>query len=171
MSEGESQPYNSLGQIIAAGGEIALGLAIVHGWTDRQIALLFSRRFEPMRAEDRQRLTDIANAAIGAADRINAIPVGGDISLSDVPIIPGLFGDEPEGRRVKIIGEWQFEEGGQWYETRLDLADLPSLLELARLIAQHGREVGQACRDKFGFDKEEPIPVSGVRITFAGRGF
>ena len=171
MSSGGEQPYNSLGQIIAQGGEIALGLAIAHGWTSGQIALLFARRFEPMRDDDRERLVAIADRSFRAAYLLSNKPDDFGISLDDIPIIEGLYGGENEGRRIKVIGEWQFEEGGQWYETRLDFPDLISLNEMMAMIISHGRDVGERCRDKFGFDKDEPITVKRWRITFTGRAF
>lgn len=67
------QPYNELGQILANGGDIALGLAISRGWSSGQIALLFASRFSPMRPEDERRLHTLAFAATEAAERINSM--------------------------------------------------------------------------------------------------
>lgn len=171
MSSGEDQPYNSLGQIIAAGGEIALGLAIAYGWSDRQISLLFARRFEPMTPDDRRRLTDIAEASVNAARELNESGPSAGIGLGDVPIIPGLFGESPEGLRFKVIGEFQFDEGGKWYSARLDFPDVPTWQEMIAAIEAYAMNVSHRSPDRFGVDPDDPSQVNATRLTFVGRGF
>lgn len=120
------QPYNSLGQILANGGEIALGLAISRGWTSGQIALLFARRFDPMAPDDRQRLIDLAERSVAAANAINAQQPGDDIDIEGVPINPYLFGDEPGGKRGKAVGRFSVDEGLHWFNFYHDTSDLSS---------------------------------------------
>lgn len=118
------QPYNELGQILSSGGEIALGLAISRGWSSSQIALLFSRRFDPMRDEDRQRLIDIANRAVAAAAQISDMPPDEDIDPNVIPTNPYLFGDDPSGRRAKVAGRFTVDEGANWFDFRHDISDI-----------------------------------------------
>lgn len=124
------QPYNSLGQILSQGGEIALGLALAYGWSDQKIAALFARRFEPMSADDRDRLLGIATAAVNAADLVNAMDEGGAIGPGDLPVNPQLFGDESGGKRALLVTEFSPDQGANWYEVRLTFADLPSLQDI-----------------------------------------
>lgn len=118
------QPFNELGQILAEGGEIALGLAIARGWSGAQIALLFARRFDPMTEMDRQRLIGIANRAVVAASAINEMDPDAAIDLSLIPENPYLFGDEPSGRRGKVAGRFTVDEGQNWFDFRVDVADI-----------------------------------------------
>lgn len=133
------QPYNELGQILANGGEIALGLAISRGWSSSQIALLFAQRFEPISEIDRQRLIGLANRAVVAASEINDLDDDDIIPPDMIPTNPYLFGDEPGGRRGKIAGRWQDENTGQWYDFRMDVADITdkaAMLEQANEMAR-----------------------------------
>jgi len=124
------QPFNELGQILANGGEIALGLAISRGWSSQQIALLFSRRFEPITPQDRQRLTSLAERAVAAAAAINEMEADNAIDLEDIPVNPYLFGDDPSGRRGKVAGRFTLDEGEHWFDFRHDTADIGSVSQM-----------------------------------------
>lgn len=130
------QPFNELGQILASGGEIALGLAISRGWSDRQIALLFARRFEPMREEDRERLVTTANRMVEAARYLNDIGDDDEIQLGNVPINPYLFGINPGGARAKVAYRFSVDEGVNWFDGRIDAHDLSSKAALFDLIEE-----------------------------------
>lgn len=130
------QPFNELGQILANGGEIALGLAISRGWTSGQIALLFRRRFEPITEADRARLTEIANRAVAAAEEINSMGEGESIDPSIIPTNPYLFGDEPEGKRGRMVGRFSPDEGEHWFDVYADLADITDREEMLQAIQE-----------------------------------
>src|SRR3990172_3853083 len=109
MSSG--QPYNSLGQILSEGGEQALAMAIFNDIGADGILLLFRRRFEPITDSDRQDLTALANAGLAAGSVLTAADPFELMDVSQMPVNPFLWGGEAAGRRIRIIGEWQFEEG------------------------------------------------------------
>lgn len=165
------QPYNSLGQILASGGEIALGLAMSHGVSPERIQALFARRFDPLQPNDRATLEQIARAGVAAGEMLSGLAPGESIPIHSIPINPNLFGDEPAGRRIKIIGEWQFPNSEQWIETRLEYPDLPTLDQILEDIINKGRQVGNRCHDKFGLPIDEPVDITNVRITFTERRF
>lgn len=164
-------PYNSLGQILAEGGEIALGLAISRGWSDQKIAALFARRFEPMADADRNRLTSLANAAVSAADQINAAIDGGEIDPSALPINPSLFGADPGGRRAILITEFSPDEGATWFEARIDFADVPTVAELQAAIEQEAARRITDSPSAFGQTRGQEGPELQFRVTFGERRF
>lgn len=129
-----NQPYNELGQILAGGGDIALGLAISRGWTSTQIALLFARRFEPMRPGDRERLTALAERAVEAAGTIEGLDLSDPVDPSTIPTNPYLFGDEPDGRRAKLVGRFSPDDGINWFDVYADLADITDKEEMFQAI-------------------------------------
>lgn len=165
------QPYNSLGQILAQGGEIALGLAIAHGWSDSKISALFARRFEPMSVTDRNRLVDLANAAIAAADVVNNLGESDALQPGDLPINSALFGDDSGGRRALLITEFSTDEGGKWYETRLTFADIPTMDEIREAIqAEADRRIHDS-PSAFGLVRGEEEPELLFRVTFGEAKF
>lgn len=148
------QPYNELGQILANGGEIALGLAISKGWTGSQIALLFARRFEPMRPEDRERLTGLANAALTAAAQISEMGPDDDIDPNTIPTNPYLFGSDPAGRRAKIAGRFTVDAGLNWFDYRHNVSDITNreqmLEEIQAAIESDWSKYPEGSGKKFG---------------------
>lgn len=133
------QSFNELGQILSQGGDIALGMAIARGWSSQQIALLFSRRFEPMRPEDRDRLTSHANQMVEAAKRIGLQLPDEVVDPEGIPTNPYLFGDEPEGRRATLVGRFSPDDGGKWFNVYADLADITdqeSMLQAIQELAE-----------------------------------
>lgn len=164
-------PFNSLGQILAEGGEIALGLAIARGWSDSRISSLFARRFEPMEPDERQRLIDLASRAVRAAQDINELPPGSSIDPSLLPINPSLYGDDPSGRRAILITEFSPDEGGNWFEARIDFADIPTMADLmAAVEAEAARRITDS-PSAFGQTRQAGVPELQFRVTFGERRF
>jgi hypothetical protein len=165
------QPYNELGQILASGGEIALGLAIAKGWTGSQIALLFARRFDPMRPEDRDRLIDLANRALQAASDISDMPPDADIDPSGIPTNPYLFGDDPSGRRAKVAGRFTVDEGVNWFDYRHDISDITNreqmLNEIQAAIEQDWSKYPEGGGKKFG----GPMEHLTIELTLTEKRF
>lgn len=165
------QPYNSLGQILAQGGEIALGLAIQHGWTDTQINQLFARRFEPMQPSDRQRLTDIARAAVANVGQIEDIGDDSAIPISSIPINPELFGEEYSGKRSLFVTEVWNPITGKWIQIRLDFPGIPSPQDIANAAADELRNRSRRSPGRGnikGVEEEEDLQV---RIVLQERRF
>lgn len=157
------QPFNELGQILAAGGEIALGLAISRGWTSGQIGLLFAKRFDPITEHDRARLFAIANAAVEAAATIQAMDPESPIDLETIPTNPFLFGDEPGGRRGSVAGRFMNEATGQWYDIRVDVADIsnPQAMfdDAAELIRSNWSKYPEGTTGAFGKGQLDQITI------------
>lgn len=165
------QPYNSLGQILAEGGEIALGLAILRNWNSDQIAALFQRKFEPMRPEDRIRLTQLAQAAIAGAESSQNTPFGSPISLTDLPVNPELFGDDFSGKRSFYLTEVWNPFKDHWIEIRLEFAGVPTPEEIQdKMFAEARRRLNDS-PEKLGKPKDAEIPPLQGRVLFQERRF
>jgi len=165
------QPYNELGQILAEGAEIALGLAIIRDISHEGFLLLMGRRVEPIRDIDRDELMLFVNRMIESGIAISDLPPGSELLAGMIPVNEFLYGGRAEGRRVKFVGEVQFEEGGQWVEVRVNFPDIPTIDELREELANKGRRIGESCRDKFGLPKDESVTVRQVRVLLPERLF
>lgn len=101
----DGKAYNSLGQILAHGGEIGLGIAISRGASQAQIAAVIQRRYPELPGSDAERLYEISLAGSQAGLYINSLSRDVNIPLEAVPIQPSLFGVDPLGRRLFIAAE------------------------------------------------------------------
>lgn len=186
-------PYNSLGQIMAKGGEVALGLAMVRGWDETQISSLFSRRFEPLRDEDRAELRRFSARGVDAAQRIQdrqrqrlmgAIedsidrttfmePGEGfsDLGLEGIPINPNLFGGELDGRRARYVGILTDDEGKDILTVYGDLADLGSPWEIHDAVRDRAKEMIDDSPKAFGGMNAEDVDAADIRVVFIERAF
>lgn len=165
------QPYNSLGQILSEGGEIALGLAIHRGWSDSQISALFARRFEPMQPADRARLIEIAKAGLAGAESLSNLDPSDTIPLGSVPIVPELFGDDFSGKRYSYVGEWFNPNTGKWIEVRGDFPSVPSPEDIATDIGDKANTRIKKSPEKFGLPGGTQFDDLEIRITTHYRKF
>lgn len=164
-------PYNELGQILAEGGEIALGLAIANGWTDSQLSALFARRFLPMRDEDREQLTGLAQAAVEAANIFNATDPQDRLNPADIPLNKWLPTERIGNNRLYWIGEFSFDAGESWFAVRGTSADITPGGEILSQIAEEATRRAGKSPAQFGVPSDEESPAPMVRMIFMERGF
>lgn len=165
------QPFDSLGRILSEGGEIALGLAIIRGWSDSQIIELFARRFSGLSSAETERLSSMANAAIRGARIANDLDPSDPFPLSSLPVNPELFGDEFSGKRSFFIGEVWNPMKEHWIEIRMEFPGVPTLNEVnEKLFGEARRRFGES-PDRLGtLPEEDDFQLQG-RIIFQERRF
>jgi len=165
------QPYNELGQILSEGGEIALGLAFARGQSDSQIAILFARRFEPIRNSDAARLRELAERGVAAGNDLNELGPGDPIDISGIPTVSELFGDDPEGRRFFFIVEVDISGDGEWRELRLELSDFTSQDQLRDEANELASLRSTKSPGKFGAVNEEIEGDLPMRVVLGFKRF
>lgn len=170
MASGSGE-FNSLGQILARGGEISVALAIAHGWGENRITSMIDQRYAPIAAQTRDELRNIAQQAANAGQSINNLPGGSDFGSVDMPTNPNRLPNEPGNNRYVIIADVQFEEGGTWFQVRRYEAVSYPTDDLMDEMRQMGRNNAGGSPERFGFQRGEPVPTPIVRILITEKRF
>jgi hypothetical protein len=118
------QPYNSIGQILAAGADQYAAVKLARGLSETEIIPLLRDRFRPDPASDLGQVMAIAIAGRYAAQRLNELGPGANFADVDIPINPYLFGEDTGGLRYRAIAEGTVAESGKIFQTRLDIPDI-----------------------------------------------
>src|SRR3990172_1275725 len=117
------RPFNSLGQILSTGGEIALGLAYSLEKPHAFVLLLFDRRLRPVTDNDRAELISLSRRGVDAAKHMQMMRPDEMIPMDEIPINPYLFGGGTEGRRILAVGDVSHDGGDTWFQKRVPLPD------------------------------------------------
>jgi hypothetical protein len=137
------QPYNSLGQILASGGEIAVAFALIRG-VDIEAALSRLKvRFAPIQDDTWESILSLSRNAIDAAVRWGAMPRDETPDADIIPVNPHLFGDDWRGKRVRIITSSQDRHSGQKIDMWWEFPDMFPLQDLYNEIADRIEEMEQ----------------------------
>lgn len=164
-------PFNSLGQILASGGERAIALAMVRGYSAVEVGALVDRRFEPMLPEDRESLLRLADDSIQAGLRVSGLGGTEYVLSANLPFNSQLLGEDGGGTRLFVFGEFSIDEGQSWYQ--LGYAS-PDDLTYQELIDQMQRQgAGYVNKTPLDFNADADVIADNVeiRILFAERKF
>lgn len=170
MASGSGE-FNSLGQILARGGEISVALAIAHGWSDNRISNMIDERFAPIAAGTKESLISLSRQAAVAGNTLTGT-IGG-INFGDIamPTNPYRRPDEPENNRYVIIADVQYEPGGTWFQIRRYEATSYPTEDLMEELRTQGQNNATGSPGRFGFQDGEPVPVPQVRILVTEKRF
>jgi hypothetical protein len=136
MSTAESPLFNSLGQILGRGGEIAVARAILRGVSVDELIATFRKRFAPVQDDTLESLFSVAGRAIGAGELWQALPRDLKPDGSIFPVNPYLFGDEWAGKRVLAVATVDWTEQEKPFDVWFDLPDFTPFGELEELIEE-----------------------------------
>jgi len=117
------RPFNSLGQILSTGGEIALGLAYSLEKPPGFLLLLFDRRLRPATDDDRAALISLSRRGVSAAKHMQMMRPDEIIPMDEIPINPYLFDGGTDGRRILAVGDVSHDGGDTWFQKRVPLPD------------------------------------------------
>lgn len=165
------QPYNSLGQILAKGGEIALGLALSGGWSEDRVRALFLRRFEPMTDADRGSLYEFAGRGVRAGELANSTAPEDQLPLSDIPINAALFDEDGGGNRVLVVVDYSFDGGATSFQVRLPFPDVPTAAEIAKAVGIEADELRERYPTMRGVAGTGDNPEVTINYKFMERSF
>jgi hypothetical protein len=165
------QPYNSLGQLLAAGAEIGAASILLGGGSPADVSLYLDKRFGPVETAKRDALIGVALLGMAGGESVEAGRVSGSVSDADIPIQEQLFGDDFEGRRYYWKGLFQLPGFDSWYDISGDAATIGELIDqLEGIPAEAIRRAGDSPTKIPSQEGTTPDEV-GVRITFSERRF
>lgn len=165
------QPYNELGQILSTGGEIALGLAILQDLGKEGFLLFFTRRFSPIRDEDRETLISLSESMIEGGVIIDHLKFNEAINLDDIPLNQFLFGGNLEGRRILITGEVQVPGANSRVQLRIPFPDTPTVEEMREAFMARSFDIIRRYPEKFGLPAGFEPTIADVFILLPERAF
>lgn len=164
-------PYNSLGQILSEGGEIALGIALFHGWDSGKIAILLTKRLKVAPGTDTDALFALATEALNSGTLAGSEDPNAPPDPFDIPVNGGLFGDAPEGRRLHWEAEYRFGTEGEWWRISGDESDLVPIGEIFDQIAGMATANETTYRTKEGIAGDVGSIPPEIRIVLRERKF
>jgi hypothetical protein len=126
----EALRYNSLGQILAAGGEFRVATLVAEGWGRSHIAVEIASRYPNLPKSDIPRLIDFAESSVKAGTLLNGYDGTLSLNLDDVPINPYLFADSPLGRRIMLAANYRSPETGKLVSIRGEFDGTETLNEI-----------------------------------------
>jgi hypothetical protein len=160
MSTGPA--FNSLGQILARGGEIAIARAILRGESEASIITQYRLRFAPVEDDTLGFLFSHANEMIRGGGEWLATAEGSPPSVGILPTNPFLFGDDWFGKRVLAIAHAESGIYGQEFDIWLDLPDIISLEEFNNAIDQFSTRFAESDPKRWqelGMDQVEQVII------------
>ena len=147
--------YNSLGQILAAGGEIGIALQIAAGKDRNQVAVIIASRFPGLSLADTKRLYDFASQMAEAGQHSDWSSGEEIIDVESWPVNPYLFGNDPLGRRALIAGTYTSPATGKVIDIRAEIAGTETLDEVIEGLLEKLAKfitMSPAFANRIGFD-------------------
>lgn len=125
------KPYNTLQQILSAGGSIALGVSYALRWSKDRISGLFARKFEPMIPSEKSELIQIAMQGVRAAQLFDQLPKDQLPDPATIPINPYLPETTSGGGRVLHVVDYSANQGANTLQDRIITEDFKTPEEIA----------------------------------------
>lgn len=166
-----SGEYNSLGQILAMGAEQSVAVALSRGAGRSEIGKLLARKFGPIAPDDQESIIDLATKMRESGRRLTLGEIEGQLSAEEIVVNPQLFGETPGGRRVRVIGEVELEDGEPIIRVYVDFADLPLADQIYQEILSRAFEIITMYPEKFDIDPDQVAQLHLVNIISIGRRF
>jgi len=166
-----SGEYNSLGQVLAMGAEQSVAVMLARGASSGDISSLLKRKFGPIEPETESEVMSLATRMRESGRRITLGEIEGELRAEEIVLVPQLFGDEPAGRRARVIGEVELEEGEPLIRVYVDFADLPSADQIYAEILSRAFEIITMYPEKFDIDPDQVASLHLVNIISIGRRF
>ena len=132
--------YNTFGQLLARGAEIAVARAILRGVTVEELIELVHTRFAPITDSTTEQLINFAGRTVSGGDAWLALPKDVVPPSIIIPENPQLFGDDWFGKRVLLVVHGEIVETGSPYDLWLDLPDFTPWAEIEELIESQMQE-------------------------------
>lgn len=161
------QPYNSLGQILSRGGEIAVARSILSGLDFGELVDRFAKRFAPVRDETLEQLIGFANRMITGGDAVLSLSRDAIPPAQIIPINRELFGADSAGKRIRYVVQGEVEWSGGVFDVWIDLPDFTPWGAIEETIAERARAIaisdpGRA--EKLGLDETRKIAVKQLLV-------
>lgn len=153
----ESKQFNSLGQILAHGGEISLGLAISRGETAGQVFQTIATRWPDLSPQDRAELYGIANQGAAAGAYLNTLGPGEMPDLDLIPVNASLFGESSGGKRILFVADVTNPSTGETIGVREGFAvndTLEAMIQYLSMLIQQWQDTSPTLGERFRAERE-----------------
>lgn len=158
--------YNSLGQILSSGGEVALAKAIASGWSSERIGNLMLNRLRVQPGDEENVLRQFGEAMVSAGDTINGLNESDGIPNDAIPTNPYGFGPDGEGGRYRYSAEFSIDGGANWFQVQVVIGDSQSVAEVLDAIRRQAAEnIGHS---PGAFGTEDDIKFSDISAIVTG---
>lgn len=168
-------PYDSLGRIMAAGGDRPLTIASAGGMPLIGLIALTRARFPGLSEEDSVILAELAESQARAGSLLTNRGGGGSVEPEVIPLNRGLYGDNPQGRRVQVVAEvvYQDEEQGTERKTKVavDFGHIPTLEEINAEILKQIEEIYRQYPERYGQNEPGNESDAQIQILSASRRY
>jgi hypothetical protein len=168
---GDIQPYNEIGQILAAGGEQAVGLAYSAGFNSGYIDAMILRRWGISSGGGFLLLKALGKKGAEAAEMMDTLAPGDNVPIDEMPINPKMPGGGEGGNRFRWIAEVTFQESGQSIIVRGWGNGSESVEDLYGAAFDTASDIGTRYPGKFGLTSGEDPSAANVRFLFQGKAF
>lgn len=163
--------FNSFGQILRQGGEIALSIAKGLGFSESRIARLIEHRLRPDGPQTLSEIHQFTDDMIAAGRSANQLARDQQIPITDIPVNPYLFGDEPQGRRAFYTGEFTIEGIDKPYRVDVELADITTTGAIFEAMnAEAIRKIRQS-PPAFGVTAEQAEAITNLFLIAGERRY
>lgn len=97
--------------------------------------------------------------------------IGKPIPLESIPVVPGLFGERPEGRRIRFDIDIEFETGRRFLAHSIETETSPSPDELRRAVIERLLEYYARYPGQLPYTPEDLETMTFARIINVGRRY
>lgn len=167
----DQQPYNEIGQILAAGGDQAVGLAYSAGWTNGMIDAMILKRWGLSSGGGFLLLKSLGRQGSAAANLLDGLSGDDGVPLEEMPINPKLPGGGEGGKRFRWIAEVTFQESGQSIIVRGWGNGSETVEDLYGSAFDTASDIGTRYPGKFGLTGLDAPGAGNIRFLFTGKAF
>lgn len=166
-----SQPYNSLGQILSSGGDVAIAGMLGRGRSQQYVLGVIASRFPLLSPLDSSKLIQSSQQSLTAGRMYSSLRRDERPEPGMIPVVPELFGGEPDGRRVLYAMDYSIDGGEHWFTHRFESPDIMSYQEIVTALSPIIEKYRKGSPDFLGgVDFVSPENIT-VDIFYAARGF
>jgi hypothetical protein len=166
-----TNPFNQLGQIIAAGGERAVANLIASGADDQRVLQFFARNYPQIGADDRDSVVSLAGAGLAAGSILTNQQRNLPPFLGTIPVDNAVLGDETGGARIRLTVALTGDDGKTAFRVDLDADGTETIEQLIdAALFRYNDAIGSDPSAKDRLSAALSDEILGI-ILFADRKF
>lgn len=164
-------PFNELGQILSAGGEISVAIGFSRGRSRTDQLLYVRSRFAPLPDDDEAFLISFSERMSLVSKMMFELDPTVQIPLDTFPRNPFLFGDDFAGNRVAIGLDAGYSDDDRFVQLRLAFPDSPTYEDLVRAAEEELERRKRESPKAFEGLSEEQEQEIIIHILYGERRF
>lgn len=149
-----ANPFDELGRILSAGGERAAITEAMRGSGGSELLAFILGRYSRLSPEQAGQLAEHVTDSIAAAGIAREVNAAESLQLDTIPVNPLLYGNDPEGRRIRADVEAVVVDtatgGERTIRLNVDFPTPPSMDEIREAVLSAIEEIFDQYPEKFG---------------------